>query len=123
MIRAPFLEVTFSTIITQAKKDLSELSELIDRLNDDIRLKQANLDEMSETVFLMEDSVEQHVAVKKHDHHIIQQLQRQISELKVRYKLTKPANVYDSFIRVCNTSVLKISFLGAVSPIPGFINA
>ena len=41
---------------------------------------------MSETVFLMEDSVEQHVAVKKHDHHIIGQLQRQISELKVRQK-------------------------------------
>uniref|UniRef100_H2XZF7 Uncharacterized protein n=1 Tax=Ciona intestinalis TaxID=7719 RepID=H2XZF7_CIOIN len=49
----------------QTQKDLSELSEVIDRLQ--------------------EDSVEQHIAVKKHDNHIIQQLQNQISDLKVKY--------------------------------------
>jgi len=68
---------------TQSKKDLSELSELIDRLQEDLRIKQVSLDEANETLFVMEDSVEQHIAVKKHDNHIIQQLNNQISSLKV----------------------------------------
>ena len=69
---------------TQTKKDLSELSEVIDRLQEDIRIKQVNLDEANETLFVMEDSVEQHIAIKKHDNHTIQRLQNQISDLRVR---------------------------------------
>ena len=68
----------------QAKKDSSELSELIDHLNDQIRMKNLKLDDANETIFLMEDSVEQQIAVQKHERHTIQQLQNQISNLKVR---------------------------------------
>ena len=74
---------------SQSKHDLSELSELIDKLQEDLRMKQASLDEASETLFVMEDSVEQHLAVKKHDNHIIQQLQNQVSSLKVGSKQLK----------------------------------
>jgi len=67
----------------QSKHDLSELSELIDKLHEELEVKQASLDEANETLFVMQDSVEQHMAVKKHDNHTIQQLQNQVSSLKV----------------------------------------
>ncbi|XP_076815419.1 cytospin-A-like isoform X3 [Clavelina lepadiformis] len=74
----------------KTKKDLSELSEVIDRLQEDIRIKQVNLDEANETLFVMEDSVEQHIAIKKHDNHTIQRLQNQISDLREeRFRLEK----------------------------------
>lgn len=63
----------------QSKRDLSELSELIDKLQDELQKKQASLDEAKETLFVMEDSVEQHLAVKKLDKHVIQKLQTQLS--------------------------------------------
>nr|CAB3235982.1 cytospin-A [Phallusia mammillata] len=84
------LEEELEATNAKSKKDLSELSELIDRLQEDSRMKQANLDEVNETLFVMEDSVEQHIAVKKHDNHIIQQLNNQISNLKEeRFRLEK----------------------------------
>lgn len=66
----------------QTKRDLSELSELIDRLQEEIRLRNIDIENAKETIFLMEDAVEQNMAVKKHDNHMISKLQGQISTLK-----------------------------------------
>ena len=59
------------------------MSELIDRLNEEVRMKNIKLEEANETIFVMEDSVEQQIAVQKHERHTIQQLQNQMSTLKV----------------------------------------
>nr|XP_018669640.1 cytospin-A isoform X2 [Ciona intestinalis] len=89
-VKVAELEEELEESKAKTQKDLSELSEVIDRLQEDLRIKQASLDEANETLFVMEDSVEQHIAVKKHDNHIIQQLQNQISDLKEeRFRLEK----------------------------------
>jgi len=80
--RVSELEEYLEATISKAKKDSSELSELIDRLNEEVRMKNIKLEEANETIFVMEDSVEQQIAVQKHERHTIQQLQNQMSTLK-----------------------------------------
>ncbi|XP_039254148.1 cytospin-A-like isoform X3 [Styela clava] len=76
------LEEEIEAASAKTKKDLSELSEVIDHLQEEIRLRVVDLENAKETIFLMEDAVEQNMAVKKHDNHMISKLQAQISTLK-----------------------------------------
>ena len=51
-------------------------------MQEQIKLRDIELENAKETIFLMEDAVEQNMAVKKHDNHMISKLQGQISTLK-----------------------------------------
>lgn len=57
---------------------------MIDHLQEEIRVRILEMEEAKETIFIMEDAVEQHMAVKKHDNHMISKLQSQMSTVKVR---------------------------------------
>jgi len=80
--RVAGLEEDLEETLAKAKRDSSELSELIDRLHEQNENLKKQLEEANENVFLLEDSVEQQLAIQKHERHKGQQLQNQINQLK-----------------------------------------
>merc|ERR1719427_2191432 len=84
--RVAGLEEELEETLAKAKRDSSELSELIDRLHEQNENLKKQLEEANENVFLLEDSVEQQLAIQKHERHKGQQLQNQINQLKNDYQ-------------------------------------
>lgn len=73
------LDAEYRDFQSEVQKELAEQKRALEKQREDMQEKEREIGDMKETIFELEDEVEQHRAVKLHDNLIISDLE---SELK-----------------------------------------
>ncbi|XP_041436224.1 cytospin-A isoform X2 [Xenopus laevis] len=76
------LEDEYSAYREEAQKQVSELTLALEKVRHELEEKETELSDMKETIFELEDEVEQHRAVKLHDNLIISDLENAVKKLQ-----------------------------------------
>uniref|UniRef100_A0AAY4E3W3 Cytospin-A n=1 Tax=Denticeps clupeoides TaxID=299321 RepID=A0AAY4E3W3_9TELE len=66
----------------EVQKELAEQKRMLDKQRGDLQEKDTEIEDMKETIFELEDEVEQHRAVKLHDNLIISDLESSVKKLQ-----------------------------------------
>ncbi|KAK6483443.1 cytospin-A-like [Huso huso] len=76
------VEAEYRLFQDEAKKQIAELTMSLDKLRSALEEKERAIGDMKETIFELEDEVEQHRAVKLHDNLIISDLENSVKKLQ-----------------------------------------
>ncbi|MGH0123621.1 UNVERIFIED_CONTAM: hypothetical protein FKN15_050223 [Acipenser sinensis] len=76
------VEAEYRLFQDEAKKQIAELTMSLDKLRSALEEKETAIGDMKETIFELEDEVEQHRAVKLHDNLIISDLENSVKKLQ-----------------------------------------
>ncbi|XP_041084783.1 cytospin-A-like isoform X4 [Polyodon spathula] len=76
------VEAEYRLFQDEAKKQIAELTVSLDKLRSALEEKETAIGDMKETIFELEDEVEQHRAVKLHDNLIISDLENSVKKLQ-----------------------------------------
>lgn len=69
------LDAEYRDFQSEVQKELAEQKRVLEKQREDMQEKETEIGDMKETIFELEDEVEQHRAVKLHDNLIISDLE------------------------------------------------
>ncbi len=73
------LDAEYRDFQSEVQKELAEQKRAIEKQREDLQEKETEIGDMKETIFELEDEVEQHRAVKLHDNLIISDLESEFN--------------------------------------------
>lgn len=75
------LDAEYRDFQSEVQKELAEQKRVLEKQREDMQEKETEIGDMKETIFELEDEVEQHRAVKLHDNLIISDLESEFDKI------------------------------------------